>query len=100
MLSVFSGITITIYCLVFVIESYRANSINEPTSKKFNSKSYHSKCTDSIYSWGRNANMTILGGEKACALGAKRDKRCYLEGKVDTTDKSGKNKSYELTRKK
>ena len=44
--------------------------------------------------------MTILGGEKACALGAKRDKRCYLEGKVDTTDKSGKNKSYELTRKK
>ena len=85
MLSVFSGITITIYCLVFVIESYRANSINEPTSKKFNSKSYHSKCTDSIYSWGRNAYMTILGGEKACALVAKRYTKYCLEEKLDTT---------------
>ena len=41
--------------------------------------------------WGRNPYMTILGGEKACALVAKRYKGCYVEGKVDTTDKSGKN---------
>ena len=33
--------------------------------------------------------MTILGGKKACALVAKRYKRCYFEEKVDTTDKSG-----------
>ena len=57
--------------------------------KKFISKSYHSKCTDSICSWGRNAYMTILGEKKACALVVKRYKRCYLEEKVDTTDKSG-----------
>ena len=34
--------------------------------------------------------MTISGSEKAYALVAKRNKRCYLEEKVDTTDKSGK----------
>ena len=85
MLSVFSGISITIYYLAFVIQTYRTNSINESTSKKFISKSYHSKCTDSKYSWGRNAYMTILGGEKACALVAKRYTKYCLEEKVDTT---------------
>ena len=38
---------------------------------------------------GRNAYMTIFGGEKACALVAKIYNRCYLEEKVDTTNKSG-----------
>ena len=72
MLSVFSGISITIYYLIFVIQTYRTSKIKEPASKKFISKSYHSKCTDSKYFWGRNAYMTILGGEKAFALVAKK----------------------------
>ena len=37
--------------------------------------------------------MTILGSEKPYALVAKRNKRCYLEEKVDTTDKSGEKQS-------
>ena len=36
-------------------------------------------CTDSMYSWGKNAYMTNLGDEKACASAAKRYKRCTLK---------------------